>query len=213
MAFRNISAIIFLLIIAGSPIYAQVWLSEGVVVVASPNGASITGQVCNYSTQKCAEIESKQGTARVAMTLKNGDLVGFSGSFNEVKADFVEVFEPKRNFDWLERAALVLAGAIAGLIGNVVMAWYTDSRKDNVEQRSKFRSWRDAVLKKIKQRQNGDTVKFSVELPEGLSKKTSVKIHALEAKLLALENKLHAQPEEAEKLLTQARELFVSPSS
>jgi hypothetical protein len=212
MASRHFFAATLFLMAAGSPVCSQISLSERVVVVTAPNGATITGQVCNYSTEECVEIEGKQGTAHVALALEDGDLAGFSGTFDEVQTDIVEAFSLRSNFDWLERAALVLAGAIAGLFGNILMAWYADNRKDRVEQRSKFRSWRDAVLAKIKQRQNGEGVKFAVEIPDGLSKRTSKKIHGLETQLLSIENKLHAQPDQAEKLLVQARKLFVHSS-
>lgn len=195
-----------------SPSYAQLALGNDVVVITAPDGASINGQICNHSTEDCVAVSEVLGTARVPLSLESGDIVGFSGMFDEQHADFVEVFAPRSSFDWLERAALVLAGAVAGLIGNVLMAWYTDKRKDHVEQRSKFRSWRDSILKNIKDRSTDEGVKLSTKVPEGLSKKTSLKIQDMEDKLSAIEKKLHAKPDELDKLLGSARKL-VSGSS
>ncbi|WP_281954454.1 hypothetical protein, partial [Pseudophaeobacter arcticus] len=94
---------------------------------------------------------------------------------------------------------LSIAFAVAGLIGNVLMAWYSDRRKDHVEQRSKFRSWRDSILKNIKDRSTDEGVKLSTEAPEGLSKKTSMKIQDMEVQLSEIEKKLHAKPDELDK--------------
>lgn len=212
MGFKSMLVSAGFLATIGLPCDAQIALSSGVVVITAPDGGEITGKVCNYTAEVCVEVVEENGTARVALSLDRGDLAGFSGILGDSRSDIVAVFSPQSNFDWLERAALVLAGALAGLIGNVAMALYSDKRNDHVEQRAKFRSWRDAILKKIKERSTDSSVKLVADFPDGLSKKTSAKIQELEAKLSSIENMLHAKPNQTEKLLEGAHKLVAGSS-
>jgi hypothetical protein len=210
---RQISTIATVFLIWVSPCSAQLFLGENVVVITAESGGEISGQVCNYSKNWCVEVSEDSGTARVEVELDYGELAGFSGQLDNAVVNLVEQHAIRNNYDWLERIVLVLAGAVAGLVGNVFMALYSDGRKDHVEQRAKFRTWRDKVLQRIKDRQTDDEVKFSVEIPDGLSKKTSAKIVGIEAKLSIIENKLHAQPDQKNALLKDAQELVLGTST
>lgn len=211
MGFRCSFWLVLISLSLASAAEAGLFLGEDVVVVTASDDSEIVGKVCNFSTEVCEELSRSQGIARTSIRFQSGDLVGFIGSIGSEVVNEVSSIPRQRNFDWLERIALVVAGAVVGFLGNLIMTLYTDKRKDRIEQRGKFREWRDKMLLAIKQRESGQQVEFSADIPDGLSQKTSKKIHALEGKLKEVENRLNAQPDKADDHVRDAKKILLGP--